>query len=76
MVPEPDPPPDCQPNGIPDLADIALGTSLDANFDGVPDECGPPIPVLSVPGTVFLLFAMSLMIAGAIYSRQRANTPT
>jgi hypothetical protein len=30
---------DCNNNGIDDLVDIALGTSIDANSDGIPDEC-------------------------------------
>jgi hypothetical protein len=30
---------DCNANGIEDAIDIALGTSCDADFDGVPDEC-------------------------------------
>ena len=30
---------DCNRNGSDDLADIALGTSTDANDDGLPDEC-------------------------------------
>ena len=33
------PPPDCNDNGIDDAIDIAAGTSLDENLDGVPDEC-------------------------------------
>jgi subtilisin-like proprotein convertase family protein len=32
--------PDCNANGVADSADIAAGTSADANQDGVPDECG------------------------------------
>ncbi len=34
-------PPDCNSNGIPDPCDVASGSSLDVDFDGVPDECGP-----------------------------------
>lgn len=30
---------DCNGNGIADNLDISAGTSLDTNFDGVPDEC-------------------------------------
>jgi hypothetical protein len=33
---------DCNGNGIDDFIDILNGTSSDADFDGVPDECGPP----------------------------------
>ncbi|MFQ5806119.1 MAG: choice-of-anchor W domain-containing protein [Phycisphaerae bacterium] len=36
---EPEPPPDCNGNGIADDLDIASGTSLDCNGNGVPDEC-------------------------------------
>jgi len=32
--------PDCNTNGTADSTDIASGTSLDADGDGVPDECG------------------------------------
>ncbi len=32
---------DCNQNGIPDKQDIASGTSLDCDMDGVPDECLP-----------------------------------
>jgi hypothetical protein len=32
-------PPDCNTNGLPDPEDIAAGTSLDLNGNGVPDEC-------------------------------------
>lgn len=32
-------PQDCNDNGSPDARDIALGTSLDENDDGIPDEC-------------------------------------
>ena len=31
---------DCNNNGEDDAIDIALGTSPDANGDGIPDECG------------------------------------
>ncbi len=31
--------PDCNANGIPDAADIAVGTSQDCQPNGVPDEC-------------------------------------
>jgi hypothetical protein len=37
---------DCQPNDIPDACDILLGNSLDANGNGLPDECEKP----TVPG--------------------------
>lgn len=30
---------DCNSNGVDDAVDIALGTSGDANANGVPDEC-------------------------------------
>jgi len=31
--------PDCNGNGVPDASDLAAGTSVDADGDGVPDEC-------------------------------------
>ncbi|MGA1346702.1 MAG: dockerin type I domain-containing protein, partial [Ilumatobacteraceae bacterium] len=31
---------DCNGNGIPDMRDIATGTSADADLDGIPDDCG------------------------------------
>jgi hypothetical protein len=33
--------PDCNANGVPDVDDIADGTSQDCNANGVPDECEP-----------------------------------
>ncbi|NLX13550.1 MAG: hypothetical protein GXY44_07855 [Phycisphaerales bacterium] len=39
---------DCNNNGIPDILDIALGTSLDEDDDGLPDECLPLPEVLYV----------------------------
>jgi len=30
---------DCNDNGVPDAFDVTNGTSFDANFDGIPDEC-------------------------------------
>ena len=39
---------DCQPNGIEDMCDILAGTSLDVNFNGIPDECeGCPSAVIA-----------------------------
>ena len=32
---------DCNENGVEDFLDIAFGTSLDLNGDGIPDECQP-----------------------------------
>lgn len=43
--------PDCNANGIADSADIAAGTSADADLDGVPDECGC-VADLNASGTV------------------------
>jgi len=44
------PGPDCNQNGTLDAIDIALGTSLDLNGDGVPDECQVPHPVIKNVG--------------------------
>ncbi len=33
---------DCQPNGILDACDLALGSSRDYDSDGIPDECEGP----------------------------------
>jgi hypothetical protein len=30
---------DCNDNGVEDAVDIAIGSSIDANRDGIPDEC-------------------------------------
>ena len=35
-------PEDCNTNGVRDDCDIAMGTSLDLNHDGIPDECECP----------------------------------
>lgn len=37
---------DCNNNGTPDDQDIAMGTSLDANLNGIPDECECPTPFI------------------------------
>jgi len=42
---------DCNGNGIPDDLDIADGTSLDGDQDGVPDECGAGTPFCFGDGT-------------------------
>jgi hypothetical protein len=34
---------DCNLNGVDDACDIARGTSLDADGDGIPDECEPAV---------------------------------
>ncbi|MHC5026590.1 MAG: LVIVD repeat-containing protein [Planctomycetota bacterium] len=52
---------DCNGNGIPDADDIADGTSLDLDGDGVPDECGC---VPAILGTL-VLPGSSLAIAAA-----------
>ncbi len=41
--------PDCNDNGVPDDQDILLGTSNDANNDGIPDECQPSVTPFCVP---------------------------
>ena len=70
--------PDCNNNGIPDILDIALGNSLDQNFDGIPDECAPAIPTLSQWGLIVL--TLLLLTAGTIvirrYKAQAAGGPT
>lgn len=40
---------DCNLNGVVDACDIAGGTSLDVNGDGVPDECGVTTHLLLTP---------------------------
>ena len=30
---------DCNDNGVEDAVDIAIGSSSDADLDGIPDEC-------------------------------------
>lgn len=47
-----DTPPDCNNNLLADGCDIAVGTSQDANLDGVPDECvtAPPAPTADPSG--------------------------
>lgn len=36
---------DCNHNGIPDGCDLAAGTSVDADLDGIPDECRSDLPI-------------------------------
>ena len=38
--------PDCNENGVSDVSDIAGGTSIDTNTNGIPDECEPAPPVI------------------------------
>ena len=40
---------DCNHNNIPDALDIELGTSLDRNFNALPDECEPNAPFIPNP---------------------------
>jgi hypothetical protein len=43
---------DCNANRLPDFDDIAGGTSLDTNLDGIPDECqGVAVSVYCTAGT-------------------------
>ncbi len=66
-----DPLADCNVNGTVDLIDILVGTSLDADADGVPDECiGGPIPTLSEWGVIVM--SMLLLSAGTIVFRRRS----
>ncbi len=48
----PGPSTDCNGNGIPDIADIVMGTSSDSDQDGVPDECGACPADLDQSGSV------------------------
>ncbi len=41
---------DCNGNGIEDMVDIAVGTSSDADLDGVPDECQARLQTTASPG--------------------------
>lgn len=41
--------PDCNENGRQDSCDIDLGSSLDENMDGIPDECAPVCPAPPAP---------------------------
>ncbi|MFO0829329.1 MAG: hypothetical protein U0572_14420 [Phycisphaerales bacterium] len=43
---------DCNGNGVDDAFDIVLGTSLDVNGDGIPDECQPCMSDLDHDGMV------------------------
>ncbi|MEE9297164.1 MAG: sialidase family protein [Phycisphaerae bacterium] len=39
--------PDCNENGVSDFEDIALGDSVDANGNGIPDTCEPPVAAVA-----------------------------
>ncbi len=43
---------DCNHNGIPDLADLLAGTSVDADLDGKPDDCLPCVADINGDGVV------------------------
>jgi hypothetical protein len=51
---------DCNCNGVPDTEDVSGGGSPDANADGIPDECVPPIPTVSEWG----LTVLALLLTG------------
>jgi hypothetical protein len=42
---------DCNGNGVPDVVDIALGTSIDCNANGIPDECEVDCNSNGIPDT-------------------------
>ena len=41
---------DCNDHGTLDSCEINAGTAIDANGDGVPDECQAPVATRSIPG--------------------------
>ena len=53
---------DCNCNGVPDSDDIADGASLDANNNGIPDECECPAD-LDGDGSVGILDLLALLAA-------------
>jgi hypothetical protein len=65
---------DCNANGVEDAVDIALGTSVDVDRNGIPDECesalapAPPAPARSaatIPATMASPFAGSTVFPRA-----------
>jgi len=65
---------DCNTNDISDACDIDRGTSFDADGNGIPDECFPPVPAVSTYGAVCL--TISLLIMGTFVLRRRSNFAT
>jgi hypothetical protein len=61
---------DCNTNLVADACDISRGTSEDMNFDGIPDECLPPIPAMSSVGAVVLVIGLAAA-AGFVIHRRR-----
>lgn len=64
---------DCNGNGEDDLIDILGGTSLDADRNGIPDECGV-VPTVSEWGLVVLTLLLLSSIA-LKFGRRRAALP-
>ncbi len=63
---------DCNGNGVHDEDDIANGTSLDADPDGIPDECLVDVPTVSEWGLV--LITLLMLTAGTlVFGRQARN---
>ncbi len=62
---------DCQPNDVGDVCDIADGTSLDDNGNGIPDECEPAIPTISEWGLIVM--TLLLITSGTLVYRSRRS---
>jgi hypothetical protein len=58
---------DCNGNQVLDLLDILLGTSMDADADGLPDEC--PLVALMPAGARYLTISMTGEFPAAIRVR-------
>lgn len=54
---------DCNGNGIIDIEDITVGTSMDADMDGVPDECGLCVGDINSSGDVGFADLLELLAA-------------
>ena len=81
------PVPDCNANGVHDAVDIANGTSLDANQNGIPDDCPDDvsfghggdgttdIPALSAPWLVLVtgLFLVGGFVGARVLRRRRSR---
>ena len=72
--------PDCNDNGVHDSEDIETGTSLDANNNGIPDECPDDVmfghPTEMIPSMSFLwLVGMVLTLVLTSVISLRALAP-
>lgn len=68
---------DCNLNGIDDAVDLASGASQDADADGIPDECGCPVPFIRGDANADLVIDLSdaIQILSYLFSSGASPAP-